>query len=599
MTTLSIVIPTYNRRAILVRTLPAIVNQDFPADGYEVIVVVDGSSDGTIELLRKFPSPCPLRVLEKANRGPASARNTGIKAARGEIVLFLDDDILCDSTLVSKHVAAHRRCGPAVVLGAKLIASASADTAATDRIKRAYENHLAMLQRHGGPRSPWEVWINSNTSMPRSILAALGGYDETLRTHEDADLAIRLWRAGARFKFEPNIVVRQIYEKAACDVVRFEARQLGLHDVAMCRRYSAYRPYSLPARAVAQPASERLLASLACRSPISPEPLLRAPFWAAEKFRRNAYARRAANALLRYRVAIAALRGAVERAGSWNGFRGEFGVRLPVLLYHHVGPYGAGIANDYTMSPERFESHLRLLSRRGYVGIRPSDWLDWLRDGKRLPPKPVLLTFDDAFADLCRWALPMLERHDFRATVFVVSGQIGGRNVWDGGAHRLMSAGQIREWASRGVEFGAHSRTHADMTTLGSEELKAELAGSRDELSAIVGKPIRSFAYPYGYHNERVRERVAEVFELAFSADGGLNNLSTDPYLLRRIEVSGDVTRRDLAVRVRLGFKLSQLVRSRLRIRTRLRGAVARFYGAESGRSQGPIEGQAGATGGR
>ena len=120
---LSIVVPTHNRRDALVsQTLPAIFDQDFPADEYEVIVIVDGSTDGTAEALRKLQPPCSLRIIEQTNRGPSAARNVGIYAARGDLILFLDDDIICGQHLLKQHVAAHADPEPAVVYGSISVA---------------------------------------------------------------------------------------------------------------------------------------------------------------------------------------------------------------------------------------------------------------------------------------------------------------------------------------------------------------------------------------------------------------------------------------------------------------------------------------------
>ncbi len=77
-------IPTYNRREILARTLPTVFRQDFPADQCEIVIVVDGSTDGTAEMLRSLEPPCALRILEQPNRWRAAARNAGWRAARGE-----------------------------------------------------------------------------------------------------------------------------------------------------------------------------------------------------------------------------------------------------------------------------------------------------------------------------------------------------------------------------------------------------------------------------------------------------------------------------------------------------------------------------------
>jgi len=166
-------------------------------------------------------------------------------------------------------------------------------------------------------------------------------------------------------------------------------------------------------------------------------------------------------------------------------------VRLPVLLYHHIGPNHAGLYPSLTVAPSVFEEQLRWLAGRGYVGIRPSDWLRWRREGTPLPKRPILLTFDDGYADLADYAFPALRACGFGAAVFIVTGRIGGTNAWDpvqgSGTLRLLSGDQIRYWASQGIEFGSHSRTHADLTTLSSAQLDDEVSGSQSELAGILG----------------------------------------------------------------------------------------------------------------
>ena len=97
---LSVVIPTFNRQRVLERTLPSLLAQDFPPENYEIIVVVDGSTDGTAQMLRELKPMCAFRVLDSPHRGPGAARNLGIRAAVGELVLFLDDDLVCTPGLL-------------------------------------------------------------------------------------------------------------------------------------------------------------------------------------------------------------------------------------------------------------------------------------------------------------------------------------------------------------------------------------------------------------------------------------------------------------------------------------------------------------------
>ena len=254
---------------------------------------------------------------------------------------------------------------------------------------------------------------------------------------------------------------------------------------------------------------------------------------------------------------------------------------LPVLLYHHVGPSRPGTFPELTVSADRFERHIVWLARHGYVGICPSEWLAWCREGEPLPKKPVLCTFDDGYADLAEYALPVLRRYDFGAAVFVVTGCIGGENQWDQARgsqpHRLMTAGQIQEWSAHGIEFGAHSRTHPDLTTLSGPQLDEEIQGSRDDLSAVTHRAVVSFAYPYGRVNKVVAERAGAVFDCAFSCQSGVNTVSNDLHALRRSMVQPDDSALALACRVRFGRYPVHEWRARVRVRARLEQAARCF----------------------
>lgn len=254
----------------------------------------------------------------------------------------------------------------------------------------------------------------------------------------------------------------------------------------------------------------------------------------------------------------------------------EIGPGCPSLLYHRVGPVRPGTHRDLTVSPERFERQMRWLARRGYAGITPSDWLRWVRDGKGLPAKPILLTFDDGYAETAHYALPILRKYGFGAGVFVVTARLGGTNAWDGaGGHEtldLMTGEQIRYWAARGIEFGAHSRTHAHLTRLSAAELAAEVAGSKDDLSQLLGYSPASFAYPYGEYNHAVCNLVRSEFDLAFSADDGLLYRCSDPHLLRRTYVGHHDSLIEFALCVRRGgIKTIRTWGARLGLRTRLK----------------------------
>jgi peptidoglycan/xylan/chitin deacetylase (PgdA/CDA1 family) len=258
------------------------------------------------------------------------------------------------------------------------------------------------------------------------------------------------------------------------------------------------------------------------------------------------------------RASLESLKGALDVLGSRTALRHEFGMRLPALMYHNIGTVAPGSNKALTISPAQFRSQLRWLARRGYTGITASEWLAWCREARPLPDKAVLLTFDDAYADTATQGFRILREEGFTGTVFVVSSEIGGTNTWDQAdgiaRQELITADEIRYWATNGIEFGAHGRTHADLTRLGTADVKAEMLDSRDRLAQLVGEPIASFAYPYGYYNDSVLECAKEVFPIAFTCDAGLNDLRTDLNRLKRAEMVSQYSFLDPFFQVRIGY---------------------------------------------
>jgi GT2 family glycosyltransferase/peptidoglycan/xylan/chitin deacetylase (PgdA/CDA1 family) len=575
-----VVIATYNRGELLARTLPTVLGQDFPSDDFEVIVVVDGSTDGTAEHLRALRSPCLLRVIEQSNRGQAAALNVGLGAARGHLALFLDDDTVCDSRLIREHLAAHRNGFPAVVLGPVRVAPESPQTLATDWLRTWSEDDSFQLTPRMEPRWPCVSVGRPNTSAPRSALLACGGFDEALTgARDDLDLGFRLWKSGLRFRYQRTAMAQQIYVKSVRDLILKDAVRCGRNEFLLCGKHPEYRPHSALARLSEGNFAKRLAREIAARLPLSPGPLLAPALAAAGWLRGFPRIRRWGVRLLQARMGIAIYRSALAVAGSWPALRQHFGLRLVVLLYHHVGVRRPGTYPKLTVSPEQFERQVRWLSKRGYVGIRPSDWLAWCREGRPLPAKPILLTFDDAYADTAESVFPVLKAYSFSGGVFVVTSQVGGTNAWDvargWGTSRLMTGEQIQAWAAHGIEFSAHSRTHPDLTMLGERELAQEVEGCAQDLSATLGTRVVSFAYPYGSYNEEVRKCVQQSFDLAFTCDGGLNYLCTDLYRLRRTDVLPDESLFEFACRVRWGWNPILRLRARLGVRSRARALLA------------------------
>jgi glycosyltransferase involved in cell wall biosynthesis/peptidoglycan/xylan/chitin deacetylase (PgdA/CDA1 family) len=584
---LSVVVPTYNRREVLIsRTLPAIFNQDLPATEYEIVVVVDGSTDGTAQALRELPAPCPLRIIEQPNCGPSAARNNGIQAAKGDWVLFLDDEIICGAHLLRQHVEAHAEPQPLVAFGPISIAPETPPSILKYATEVWYQKYYAHLNSQGGLKWPEDDYLISNSSVPRATLMTCGGFDENMPAKEDYELGLRLWKMGVRFRYLPQARAYEFYVKPIRYVLRNDGKGFGRTEVLLSRKHPDYRPYSTLAVLGKIVGWKRLWKRFYVGLPVAPVGLLLPPIWICDKLCRFPRMQRAGHHLLGVGRGVVEFRSAAREAGSWRALQREFGMRLPVLLYHHVGPLRPGSVPGLSVSPESFERHVHWLARRGYQGICPSDWLRWRREGKGLPDKPVLLTFDDGYADLVEHALPVLRRYGFGAAVYVVTGQLGGTNAWDEaqgfGTLRLMTAEQIRHWATQGIEFGAHGRTHADLTTLSSQDLSEEVVGSGKDLASLLGTRVVSFAYPYGFHNPAVDDCVRKAFDLAFLADDrneGMNHLITDPYLLLRTTVQATDSVLDLEWRARWGHNPFLDLRARVGLRSRLKRAASSIFG--------------------
>jgi peptidoglycan/xylan/chitin deacetylase (PgdA/CDA1 family) len=204
-------------------------------------------------------------------------------------------------------------------------------------------------------------------------------------------------------------------------------------------------------------------------------------------------------------------------------------VRVPGFVYHDVRR-DADPANALDVSAQAFERQVHRLFRAGYQGIAASDWVAHCLWSRPLPPKPVLLTLDDAYEGAALHALPVLREFGFSATVFVITRMVG--RTWEG--RRAMTAAQIREWSSSGIEFGAHSRTHPDLRTISGLRLHDEIVGSGDELAQILGSAPAAFAYPFGECTAEAVRLAGQTFGAAFSTEGGLNTPATNRHQLRR-----------------------------------------------------------------
>ena len=213
-------------------------------------------------------------------------------------------------------------------------------------------------------------------------------------------------------------------------------------------------------------------------------------------------------------------------------------IRVPILTYHSLDDSGAVTS----VAPGDFAEHMRSLARRGFTGISLSDLLDAWEGKGTLPPSPVVLTFDDCFANLLPHAAPLLDEFKFRATLFAVSGRCGQTNDWPdqaAGIPRLplLSWEELAEMQAAGCEIGAHTVTHRKLTTLPVEEARREILESKTEIENRLGSAVTTFAYPFGAMNADSRDCVRGNFRAACSVEFGEASPQGDRTELPRLDV--------------------------------------------------------------
>jgi len=217
---------------------------------------------------------------------------------------------------------------------------------------------------------------------------------------------------------------------------------------------------------------------------------------------------------------------------------------IQILMYHQVGDFKPMKSHRATYCDyRRFQRQMAWLKHGGYDVISMTDALACLSGSRPLNRKSVVLTFDDAYENFYEYALPVLQQHRFPAMVYAISRLLGKRADWllaDGHvAPPLMDASRLRELASLGIEVGSHSATHVRLAEQSPQRVREEVFRSKSELEDSLGRPVAHFCYPYGSHDIRVIECVAEAGYLsATTCERAGVTLADDPLSLPRKAVA-------------------------------------------------------------
>jgi len=208
--------------------------------------------------------------------------------------------------------------------------------------------------------------------------------------------------------------------------------------------------------------------------------------------------------------------------------------RIPVLCYHSIGNEERDGTLHWSVAPAMFDEQMALLVARGRTPLTVSDYAATLQNRSSLPPRPVLVTFDDGFDDLATAALPILRKHGIAATAFLISSRIGTPKRGHGDP--MLDWDQVAELRTAGMEIGSHSHTHRALDTLTRADAMDEIRRSKEAIEDQVQQPVASFAYPYGYHSATVRRQVIEAgYTSACAVKNALSHPADDAFAIARI----------------------------------------------------------------
>jgi len=566
----SVIIPTRLRPLALQQTLESLELQSF-AD-FNVIVVCDGEDPETRRLSEQYPGAVELRWLFHAqNCGQGAARQTGVLAADGELLLFLDDDVTAVPDLVLLHVDGHKHetsrggklavCGRIVERYSRPPHSRAELYLRQERerilcqVQQAFSSCDLTLGRH--------ACFGLNSSISRDVLLQTGGFDSSVGSvHEDMELGSRLYDRGVRFVLEPAAVV---YHHGTKDLTKERVRSLVYAGRSDAYRVAAKGQRMPQTKALTRiqhgRADRRIKERLAWEFPNIVKHLAEVFGRACDVFHHRLFLR----LWLSFTFSAYYWEGVKAAGVSLDQLEQLVGSPFPVFMFHSISAPGNGLERRHCLSPQRFARFMDWLRAAGYHSIPPDDCLS-------AAPRAcqALFSFDDAYEDFYTEVFPHLDQWALTPLVFVVAKRIGETSCWERGTglpeKRLLSASQIREMARHGVRFGSHSSTHPWLPDLSDAELQREICESKQCLEDLLGASVTWFAYPSGGVDGRVRNAVAQAgYKRAVTTEEGLS-FWDDPLLMRRIAISESDALVDLALKGLTGHSIKQQVFRQTRV---------------------------------
>ena len=204
---------------------------------------------------------------------------------------------------------------------------------------------------------------------------------------------------------------------------------------------------------------------------------------------------------------------------------------FPILEYHQVTDEQLDpVFEVYNVPPAEFAAQLDYLQAEGYSTITLQDFMRVVHGKGELPAKPIVLTFDDGYADNYKTMLPILEAHKMTAVVYVITNELGKKNY--------LTLDQLKDMQRRGIEIGSHTSDHLALTSLDANTQRRQIRESKTFLEWSGLQTIYSLSYPNGVFNSEIEKILREENYLtSVTGEAGLNTLATNPYELYRVHI--------------------------------------------------------------
>ncbi len=585
----SVVIATCANARALERAITSVLHTGY--EPLEIIVVENRPpASNTRRVVEEFSANGPVRYVEEPRRGASWARNAGLSYAEGELVAFIDDDVVVDQSWVKSAIAAFElpeqaSCVTGRIMPLALKTSCQAlfdqfaafDKGSERRIFRSQEG------RGGDPLFPYaagHVGSGANVFIRRDVVVAMGGFDPVLGPGtltvggEDLDLFIRLAHAGRTIVYDPAVVLKHDHPDSA-GALRRHAFYYGIGLTAV-----------LSKQLLQGPARAKLLRMIPAGVSYALDPESRKNAMKSKDYPKILDVLERIGMMLgpvAYLLSLAepgarklwSGTGRAGRAGrvdkrlarvtDGTGLPTEDGPRtrpaprqtvprifslirrarhgpmtVPVLLYHAIDELPQKGKERWTVSPREFSQHVEVIAASGRVPLTISELAECLRGERRLDSDAVAVTFDDGYASTHDAVLELLRR-DISSTVYITTDKVD--------APGMLSVAQLEDLAGlSGVELGAHSVTHPKLDEISGARLDEEVAGSRRALETLLGISVASFAYPDGSHDARTRAAAVRAgYRSAAAVKDAISHLEDDPFAIARWTVTARTSPERLA----------------------------------------------------